>query len=219
MKDFKIVNVHPHDSKLWTQGFQYDDGFLYESHGQIGKSGIRKYAPSSQKKAFKIKLPDYYYAEGLTIVDNRLFVLTLQSKIGLIFNKSLKYLDHFEYQTNGWGLTNDSKHLIKSDGSSEIQFIDIHSFKVKKNITVCDDNEKIININEMEYVDGYIYANVLTGKYSKKIIKFDSNSGAIVDTIDVHRLIEYESDRINGIAFNNQKDTFFITGKEWKSNL
>lgn len=216
MMDFRIIAIHPHNEKLWTQGFQYLDGFIFESHGKIGQSGIKKYIPSGQRKEYGIRLPDYYYAEGLTILEDKVFVLTWHSQICLVFNKSLEYLTQFSYEGEGWGLTNNGTHLIKSNGSQYLDFIDSTTGEVVEQLQVTQNNRPIKSLNELEWVDGSIYANVWTGDF-KKIFKIDARNGDIQKTFDLSKIIAGESHRVNGIAYNIEKDNFFVTGKLWKS--
>lgn len=221
---FKIVNTFPHDDKAYTQGLEYYNGFLYESTGQFGRSSLRKVALNTGKVLQKIDLENDYFGEGMTIFENKIFQLTWQNKIGFIYNlDDFKQLSTFNYQKSkeGWGLTNDGKMLLKSDGSEKIWFLDPKDQKEITYIEAYTNEQKVDKLNELEFIDGKIYANV----YQKNaILIINPKNGAIEGVIDLNPLVEEMhkmqnlvpgDDVLNGIAYDAVGKRLFVTGKEW----
>ncbi len=215
---YKIINSFPHDTESFTQGLIMDDGFLYESTGLNGRSSIKIVNLETGKVIKSHKLADKYFGEGITIVDDKIIQLTWRSKRGFVYDKdSLKLLRTFSYQTQGWGITYDGKYLILSDGSNILYFMDPKSFVVVGKLEVYDDNGEVSKLNELEYINGEIYANI----WGKNLIaRINPKTGFVSSWIELDGLLSKEDkkkgvDVLNGIAFNPQNGTLLVTGKLW----
>jgi len=213
-----IVNKVPHDFNAYTQGLVYNDGFLYESTGRRGQSSLRKVNPDDGAVLTFHSLADEFFGEGLTIFNERIYQLTWQSYTGFIYDKStFLVMEEFFYDMEGWGITHNGKELIVSDGSSTLFFLDPVTFENLREINVTDDNRSIQSLNELEYVNGEIFANIL---YSNRIVRIDPETGNVVGWIDLSGIlgnekIDYPVDVMNGIAYDPDADRLFITGKLW----
>ncbi|MFA9409318.1 MAG: glutaminyl-peptide cyclotransferase [Candidatus Dadabacteria bacterium] len=215
---YKIINTYPHDTESFTQGLIIDNGFLYESTGLNGRSSIKIVYLETGKAIKSHKLADKYFGEGITIVDDKIIQLTWRSKKGFVYDKdSLKLLRTFSYQTQGWGITYDGKYLILSDGSNILYFMDPKSFVVVGKLEVYDDNGEVSKLNELEYINGEIYANI----WGKDLIaRINPKTGFVSSWIELDGLLSKEDkkkgvDVLNGIAFNPQNGTLLVTGKLW----
>lgn len=219
-KNYKIdiFRALPHDVKSYTQGYEYYKGELFESAGLRLKSSLRKVDPETGDIIKKVPVPIQVFAEGITIMNDKLYMLTWRAEKGYIFDPlTLKQISEFDYRGEGWGLTHDKTFLIMSDGSNVIKFLDPVTMEVVRQIYVNDDGRIIDNLNELEYIDGYIFANVYMRDL---IIRIDPGNGDILDEIDVSMLRDYlkpgdEVDVINGIAFDPETRTLYLTGKDW----
>ena len=213
-----IVNKVPHDFNAYTQGLVFSDGFLYESTGRRGQSSLRKVNPDDGAVITLYSLAEEFFGEGITIFEEKIYQLTWQSYTGFIYDKSTFLLmEEFFYNTEGWGITHNGKELIVSDGTSTLYFLDPVTFEILRQITVTDDKGPVQNLNELEYVNGEIFANVL---YSYRIARIDPNIGKVVGWIDLtgilsNERIDYSIDVMNGIAFDSTADRLFVTGKLW----
>ncbi|MBI5607078.1 MAG: glutaminyl-peptide cyclotransferase [Deltaproteobacteria bacterium] len=215
---YQVVRVFPHDPKAFTQGLVYDQGFLYEGTGLIGKSSWRKVELETGKVVGLVKLPDRLFGEGVTLWEDKIIQLTWQSKIGLVYDRqTLRLLKKFYYPTEGWGLTQDGQHLIMSDGTAFLYFLDPQTFKEVRRIQARDEGIPIGFLNELEYIKGEIYANVYG---TDRIVRIAPESGQVTGWIDLSGILP-EKDRrpgvdvLNGIAYDVQKDRLFVTGKLW----
>jgi len=215
---YQIVNIFPHDSNAFTQGLILMDGKLLESTGQEGFSSLRRVELESGKVLKKVDVPLPYFAEGLTALNGKLYQLTWQHHIGFIYDaQTFDRLGEFNYQGDGWGLTTDGQSLILSDGSPRIRFIDPGSFRVTKTITVTDGSAAVRELNELEYVNGEIYANVW---HDNRIATIDPQSGHVNAWIDLTGLMPDGELRdpeavLNGIAYDQASDKLIVTGKLW----
>jgi len=217
---YKITSTYPHSPGSFTQGLVFEDGFLYEGTGQYGSSSLRKIKLETGDILKEVKLPRDIFGEGITIYEDRIIQLTWFSQIGFVYDKnSFRHLDTFRYpvQIEGWGITTDGKHLIIGDGSNRLYFLDPESFEVKSRLDVHDNLGPVQKINELEYVEGAIYANVWQ---SHKIIKINMDSGNVIGVIDLGKIVPKQfrghSDYVlNGIAYDSEKKRFFVTGKMW----
>ncbi|MCK5823559.1 MAG: glutaminyl-peptide cyclotransferase [Bacteroidales bacterium] len=215
---YKILNTLTHDKQAYTQGFVYDNGYFYEGTGQYGESTLRKVNAKTGDLIESLNLPSDVFGEGIVLYKNQIFQLTWQSLVGYVYDReSFKLLHKFNYQTEGWGITTDGKDLIMSDGTSKIYYVEPEFFTKLRQIEVCDNNGYVNNINELEYVNGFIYANVWQ---TDKIIKIDPSNGKVVAVINCKKLVPKEYVRsqdnvLNGIAYNSEKNTFYVTGKRW----
>ena len=215
---YKIINTYPHDPNAFTQGLVYDDGYLYEGTGREGHSSIRKVELKTGKVLQIYNLPDKYFGEGITIFDDRIYQLTYQTHIGFVYDeKTFKLLRDFTYNTEGWGLTHDNKHLIMSDGTPELIFLDPNSLKVLSRLPVYYNGSLLWNLNELEYINGKVFANI----WQTDIIAIiDPKSGQTDSIIDLKGLLKNQDihgqiDVLNGIAYDAKDKRLFVTGKWW----
>ena len=219
---YTIVNEYPHDSDAYTQGLEFDGEDLYESTGLKGKSSLRKIDYTTGKLLENIPLDQSYFGEGLTLLNNKIFQLTWQENTAFVYDKStMKLESSFSYDQSkeGWGLCNDGEFLYKSDGSAKIWRLDPSNGKELDYIEATTHKTILTKINELEWVDGKIYAN--TYQFQKEVgLIIDTNTGAIEGVIDFSGLKE-KVDQIpslnvlNGIAYHPLRETFFVTGKNW----
>ncbi|WP_425237356.1 glutaminyl-peptide cyclotransferase [Ulvibacterium sp.] len=217
---YKIINEYPHDINAYTQGLEFHNDTLYESTGQKGTSWLRKLDFEKGEVLHQIDLDDTYFGEGITILNGKIYQLTWRGRIGFVYDlKSLKKLDNFQYgkSKEGWGLTNDGDKIFKSDGTEKIWFLDPGTLTEIGNIQTVTDKSIFNMANELEYVDGKIYANVYQ-KESMMII--DANSGAIEGVVNFgglkKKVTQHEKlNVLNGVAYHPKRKTFFVTGKNW----
>tara|TARA_R110001632_G_scaffold43376_1_gene109860 strand:- start:19305 stop:20351 length:1047 start_codon:yes stop_codon:yes gene_type:complete len=223
--DFKIINTYPHDGTAYTQGLEYYNGFLYETTGQLGKSSLRKVELTTGKVIQKIDLDRRYFGEGMTILDDKIFFLTWKANKGFVYNlESFELESEFPYNRSkeGWGLTHSDTELIKSDGTSKIWFLDPSTQKEKRYIEAYTDQQSLNQLNELEYINGKIYANY----WQKPLIAIINPENGIVEgLINLTRLVQEmeksqkllkENDVLNGIAFDAENNRLFVTGKNWQ---
>lgn len=217
---YKIINTFPHDIKAYTQGLEFYRDTLFESTGQRGESSLRKVDYTTGKVYQKIELDNRYFGEGITILNNKLYMLTWRSNTGFIFNPdNLERLDSFTFQDSkeGWGLCTDGEKLFKSDGTEKIWILDPTTLKEQYAIQVCDNKRTYIKANELEYIDGKIFAN---SYQNPSMMIINPKNGALEGIIDFRGLQEKVTnhtaiDVFNGIAYNSKTSTYFVTGKYW----
>jgi len=213
-----IVKTFPHSKESFVEGLEFLGDVLYEGTGNNGDSYIFNYKPAENKVIQSLKIDDNYFGEGITILNDKIYQLTYKTKIGFIYDlKSFKKIGEFTFTSEeGWGLTNDGKNLIMSDGTSKINYINPTDFKIVNSIEVCDNKGTIDNINELEYVDGVIYSNIWT---KNTILKIDAKTGKVLAYINMESLLSKINttsiDVLNGIAYNRGEDLFYVTGKYW----
>ncbi len=217
-----LINEFPHDTEAYIQGLEFDGDILYESTGLKGKSTLRRVNFKSGAVENKIDLDDTYFGEGLTILNGKIFQLTWQKKIGFIYDKETMQMEksfNFDQSKEGWGLCNDGTYLYKSDGTSKIWKLDPQTQKELSYIEVTTHKTTISKINELEWVDGKIYAN--TYQSDKDVILIiNPNNGAVEGILNPASLRSKVKqipslDVLNGIAYHKERGTFFITGKNW----
>lgn len=218
---YKILNEYPHDPEAYTQGLEFYYDTLIESTGLINKSSIRKINYKNGKK-YQIKLiGNNFFGEGLTILNDTIYQLTWKNNLGIVYKNNFEIIKTFDYNISkeGWGLCNDGEFLYKSDGSSKIWKIDRKNFNEISYVEVTTDKTILKKINELEWVNGKIYAN--TYQFNKDVILIiNPLSGKVEGVIDFSGL-KAKVDQIpslnvfNGIAYNKNKNTFFVTGKNW----
>ena len=214
---YRIVNTYPHDHNAFTQGLTYEDGYLYEGTGLSGKSTLRKVDLTTGRVLLQYGLSDRYFGEGITIFGDRIVQLTWQSHLGFVYDKKgFEFLDQFEYQTEGWGLTSDGERLIMSDGTSTLYLLDPVTFQRTGQIEVKDRNEPVPRLNELEYVRGEVFANVWQTNRIARI----APQGRVVGWIDLEGLLGPDDpsqpvDVLNGIAYDETRNRLFVTGKLW----
>ncbi len=217
---YEIINEYPHDIKAFTQGLEFYNDTLYESTGRKGSSSIRKVDYRTGKILQKVDLDSRFFGEGITLLNDKLYQLSWQSKTGFIYNvQDFSKLDNFQYgqSKEGWGLCNNGTYLFKSDGTEKIWMLDPNTLIEQDYIQIVTNKSIFNQANELEYVDGKIYANVWQ-KESMMII--DAQSGAIEGVVNFGGLKERvkkhpELDVLNGIAYNSTTKTLFVTGKNW----
>jgi glutamine cyclotransferase len=212
---YSIVKTYPHDTVAFTEGLVYDNGWLFESTGGFVDSSLRRVSLENGTIEQHLTLPGQYFGEGLTVVNNSLVQLTWQNKIGFVYDKeTFGLLGNFSYSTEGWGLTFDGGQLIMSDGTSRLIFLDPTTFQKIGEVSVVDGDIPVKNINELEYINGDIYANIWL---EQKIAIINPQTGQVKGWIDLAGI--YQSDDpdavLNGIAYDKQNDRLFITGKNW----
>lgn len=219
---YEVLGSFPHDPTAFTEGLEFHNGFLYESTGgdkttpDIGLSSLRRVDLQTGRVLQELCIDKDYFAEGLTIFENKIFQLTHRSRKGFIYDlKSFTYRTDFPYAKDlneGWGLTHDDNHLIMSDGTNRIRFLDPIHFNVVRTICINVDKTPLSNLNELEYVKGEIYANILN---DNRIVRIDPQRGNILGWIDLTKLRPRNSRVLNGIAHDNASGHLFITGKDW----
>jgi glutaminyl-peptide cyclotransferase len=214
---YRVVKVYPHDRQAFTQGLQYVDGVLFEGTGQHGQSGIRRVKLETGEVLQQQPLDSKYFGEGITVWRDTIVQLTWQSETGFVYDKSsFKQTRSFNYTGEGWGLTHDGTRLIMSDGSAVIRFLDPATFKEAGRITVKDNGVAIKNLNELEFVNGEILANIWQ---TTRIARISPKTGDVVGWIDLAGLLDPReavgTDVLNGIAYDAKGDRLFVTGKWW----
>ncbi len=213
---YKVVKTFAHDPKAFTQGLVFENGFLYEGTGLYGKSVLRKVELETGNVVQEHKLPDEFFGEGITIFGDRIIQLTLKSRTGFVYNKeTFELLCEFNYPTEGWGLTHDGRHLIMSDGTPMLYFLDPETFAQNHKIMVLDQDSPVWRLNELEYIDGQIYANVWP---TERIVRIEPETGRVIGWIDMEGILAPEDnsgqvDVFNGIAYDPANRRLFVTGK------
>ncbi len=217
---FKIINEYPHDITSYTQGLEFFNGELYESTGQRGESKLRKVNYKTGEVLTNVDLAKEYFGEGLTILNNNIYQLTWQSSIGLVYDiETLKRKSSFKYgkSIEGWGLCNDGKQIYKSDGTDKIWILNPETLAEQEYIQTYTNKGKIVGMNELEWVNGKIYAN----RYQLDgVAIINPINGAVEGVIDFRSLKKKVTqhqglDVLNGIAYNQDTKTLFVTGKYW----
>lgn len=219
---YEIVNTYPHDPTSFTQGLVFENGVFYESAGlnaaHNGHSSLRKVEVTTGKVLKKIDVPEPHFAEGLALFEGKLFQLTWQDHKGFIYDPdTFAKQGEFPYSGEGWGLTHDGKSLILSDGTHQLRFLDPETFKEQRRISVYDKQNRLEELNELEYVKGEIFANIWQ---TDRIVRIDPKDGKILGWIDLRDLLKDEDQRVdtdvlNGIAYDAAQDRLYITGKKW----
>jgi glutaminyl-peptide cyclotransferase len=216
---YTVINSYPHDNKSFTEGLEFHKDTIYESTGQKGNSYLRKYDYKTGKVFQQIDLDTTYFGEGITFINGKLFQLTWQEKTGFIYNaNTLKLEKTFSYTKNieGWGMTHDDKYIYQSDGTEKIWRMDPENQQMVDYINVYSGSSKIKSVNELELIDGKIYANIWQ---KDAIAVINTNTGSVEGIIDLsglRKLINATPDDVlNGIAYNPKTKTIFVTGKNW----
>lgn len=223
---YDIIKAYRHDPDAFTQGLLFHGGFLYESTGQYGASTLRKVEITTGKVLEKYDIPQDFFAEGIALLDGRIYQLTWRSGIGFVYDlNTFKLLEEFRYSGEGWGLTTDGKMLYHSDGTHVIRIVSPEKYETVKTITVNDENGRpLMNINELEWVQGELWANIWHSERIGKpnhIARIDPATGKLLGWIDLGQLSPDDIARnaentLNGIAYDPEGDRIFVTGKNWE---
>ena len=226
--NYSLVSSFPHDITSFTEGFLIHEGILYESTGfteelpqtrsLFGEVDLKTGKINPKVELDKSK----YFGEGITFLNGKIYQLTYQTKIGFVYDaKTFKKLNEFTFPSKeGWGMTTDSTYLIMSDGTNVLTYLDPSTLKPTKTVKVEDKNGPVMNVNELEYIKGFIYANIYTTSY---IIKIDPNNGKVIGKLDLTSLSNEQKTKspgsfeMNGIAYNPATDKIYITGKLWSN--
>jgi glutaminyl-peptide cyclotransferase len=217
---YKVLHTYPHDTGAYTEGFFYLNGFFYEGTGTVGQSTVRKVDMKTGEVLQRAILPPPDYGEGIVAWKDKLLELTWQSHLGYIYDlKTFKPLRTFDYPGEGWALTEDGHHILMSDGTPTIRVLDPTTLKQVGQIDVTADGAPVINLNEIEWVKGEIYANVWL---TNRIARIDPKTGHVVGWIDLTGLApkpddtpDPQNDVLNGIAYDAKQNRLFVTGKRW----
>ncbi len=222
---YEVVNQYPHDPAAFTEGLEYRDGFLYESTGEYEVSDVRKVELTTGKVVKSVKMDGKYFGEGLTILNGKVYQLTYREGKGFIYDlATLKQEKTFPFHTQeGWGMTNNGTHLIFDDGGNILYFIDPSTSTVVKQLSVTDEQGPVMQLNELELIKGYIYANQWK---NDAILKIDTTTGKVVARADLSGLRQQagipeptgakgQPEVMNGIAYDATGNRIFITGKNW----
>lgn len=215
--DYEVIATYPHDPAAFTQGLQYVDGVLYEGTGLYGRSSIRRVDLESGEVEQQVNIPDQYFGEGIYVLDDRLYQLTWKSRIGFLYDlESFEAIGQFSYPTEGWGLTYDGQDLLMSDGSATIFRRDPATFAEVGRFTALERDEPVNLLNELEYIEGDLWANVWQ---TNEIVIIDPANGEVTARVDLSGLLSGEAavgaDVLNGIAYDDENDRIFVTGKFW----
>lgn len=223
---YNVIKVYPHDTSSYTQGLIWYNNTLYEGTGLKEKSKLLKVDLNTGKQNQQLKLDNKYFGEGITILNNKIYQLTWQEHKVFVYDlNTFKKVQEFEWPYDGWGLTNNGKDLIVSTGGNNLYFVDPATFKILKTVSVSNNYGPVSDINELEYVNGFVYANIYE---TDDIIKINPETGAVVGKLDLTDILSkngvvYNREQIgpntgnvlNGIAFDSAKNSFYITGKCW----
>lgn len=218
---FTVVKIYPHDTTSFTEGLIWFNNTLYEGTGNKGSSRLIHSDIETGKTIKDVKLPKDFFGEGVTILNDRIYELTWQEHKGFVYDlNSFQKLQEFEWPFEGWGMTNNGKELIISTGSSNLYFVNPDNFKISKTVGVSDNYGPVGNINELEYVNGVIYANHYL---TQEIMRIDPESGKVTGRLDLTSIMDSNGvkynpgklDVLNGIAYNAEKNTLYVTGKYW----
>jgi glutaminyl-peptide cyclotransferase len=225
MIEYKVINVFPHDTTAYTEGLLFHDGQLFESTGHTNSFpstrslfGIVNLKNGEIEKKAEIDKA-LYFGEGIAFLKDRIYQLTDTTHVGFIYDaKTYKKMGDFFYDGDGWGLTTNGTCLLMSNGSSNIYYRDPKTFKIVKSLNVTDNNGAVPNLNELELINGFLYANQWQTDY---ILKIDTATGKVVAKLDLSRLksevkIKYPfSEETNGIAYDSLSNKVYVTGKLW----
>jgi glutamine cyclotransferase len=215
---YEIVARYPHDPTAYTQGLLMHNGLFYESTGLYGNSSLRVVEPETGKVLQNMPLEERYFGEGLALLDDKLYQLTWRENTGFVYDlATLEQINTWQYDTEGWGLTTDGTHLIMSDGSDKLRWIDPVTFEVQKEIEVTLEDQPVTRLNELEWIEGEIFANVYT---TETILRIDPQTGKVLTVLDMSGLMPEanKSDPnqvLNGIVYDPGTKRLFVTGKLW----
>jgi glutamine cyclotransferase len=214
---YRIVKTYPHDRRAYTQGLVYDGGFFYEGTGQQGESSLRKVEPETGKVVSQVNLDGSLFGEGVALLGDRIYQLTWTTKVGFVYEKeTLRQINRIYYQTQGWGLSTAGDSLVMSDGTNMLWFLD-SDFNVLSSVDVWDNKGAVDNLNELEMIDGELWANIWQ---TDRIARIDPVTGKVLGYVELNNLLPREerepgTDVLNGIAWDAAGRRLFVTGKYW----
>jgi glutaminyl-peptide cyclotransferase len=215
---YQVVHVYPHDRSAFTEGLEYHDGFLYESTGLNGRSSLRKVRLETGEVVRQIPLSNQYFGEGITILGNEIVQLTYRTEVGFVYSlQDFHLFRQFTYKGEGWSLTHNATSVFMDDGTDQIRIWDPKTLAERRRITVHEGAKKIDNVNELEYVEGELYANIWQ---TNRIARISPVTGAILGWIDLDGILSpmYRNgteDVLNGLAYDSLHKRLFVTGKFW----
>jgi glutaminyl-peptide cyclotransferase len=215
---YQVVHTYPHDPNAFTQGLEYRAGYLYEGTGLKGRSSLRKEKLETGQVLQQIDLDPQYFGEGITVLNQQILELTWQSEAGFVYDESTFHLKRmFNYPGEGWGLANDGENIYMSDGSANIRIWDPLTLQEKRRIMVHDHGQPVVNLNELEWVRGEIYANIWQ---TDRIARISPADGRVLGWIDLKGILPAadhtgQEDVLNGIAYDVLGNRLFVTGKLW----
>lgn len=215
---YQVVDEFPHDPNAFTEGLVYVDGTMIEGTGRRGQSTLRRVDLETGQVLQGLRLPDEFFGEGVTVLGDNIYQLTWQEHTGFVYDReTFALLDTFSYPTEGWGLTHDGQRLIMSDGTANLYFLDPETLQEVGRVEVRDANGPVVMLNELEYVDGEVFANVWKTDW---IVRIDPDTGQVTGWIDLSGLLPPEQrsqpvDVLNGIAYDEATGRLFVTGKLW----
>lgn len=213
---YQVVNSYPHDPTAFTQGFVFDDGFFLEGTGLYGLSSLRRVELQTGRVTKLRELDARFFGEGITVYEDQIIQLTLTSRQGFVYQKStFEPVREFAYPTQGWGITHDGTRLIMSDGTDKLFFLSPNTFERVGEISVFDESGPVTLLNELEFIDGRVFANVWR---TDKIVVINPETGKVTSSIDLTGLlasVAATGDVLNGIAFDSENQRLFVTGKFW----
>jgi glutamine cyclotransferase len=214
-----VIKTYPHDKGAFTQGLEYVNGFLYEGTGNYGESSLRKVDLETGEILKYRNLSSDLFGEGITRINNKIYQITYRAQVGFVYDEdNFELLRKIFYQIReGWGLTNNGEHILMSDGSHIIYYMDTTYFSVEKKIEVYDNNKEVDLLNELELINGVLYANRYT---TREIVMIEPETGKLLGRIDLSDILDpadnYSGiDYFNGIAYDSENDRIFVTGKYW----
>lgn len=217
--NYTVAKIYPHDTTSFTEGLFLLDGFLYESTGMNGESKLLKVKLETGNAVQKINLAKKYFGEGISMINNKIYQLTYQEHKVFVYDMNFKKIGEFEWPYEGWGMTTDGKQLIIDTGGSNLYFVNPETFRIERTLGVVNNNGYVDSINELEYVNGFIYANIWQSNY---IIKINPKTGLVEARADLSDILTKNTypqtkkqDVLNGIAYDASKGSFYVTGKYW----
>lgn len=215
---YTILRTYPHDENAFTQGLVYEDSFLYESTGQYGDSSLRKVEPTTGQVLKIYEMDRRYFGEGIALQGNRIVQVTWQNREGFIYDKeTFQPIQTFTYTSEGWGITYDGREFIMSDGTSTLRFLDADTLQTTRTIQVTSQGQPVVRLNELEYVEGEIFANIW---FSDRIARINPENGNVTGWIDLSGILPQEdrtpyTNVLNGIAYDAKTGELYVTGKYW----
>lgn len=217
---YKLLNTYPHDREAYTQGLEFSGDTLYESTGQYGKSTLRKVDFKTGKVLAIKKMERKYFGEGITMFEDKIYQLTWREKVGFVYDKTdfkIEKTFTFDHSAEGWGLCTDGKYFYKSDGTEKIWRLDLKTLEEIDYVEVFTDTRAVESVNELEWVKGKIFANIYQRDALAVINPADGSVEAVLDLSKLKALVtsHEQLDVLNGIAYHSEKNTFFVTGKNW----